>query len=111
MTDLISKYTDGPWMLDGPDEFGDYNVVSPEGPSAVAAVVSNLRDPEQVAANARLVAASPEMAVEIRKQITWLRHLRSEAAGKLSGFLLSGIDQSIKYLSAVLDKAEGRSDG
>lgn len=59
-------------------------------------------------ANARLIAAAPDLLDEARKQVTWLRHLRTEAVGSLRGSLIDGIDQSIKYLSAAIDKAEGK---
>lgn len=59
-------------------------------------------------ANARLIAAAPDMAGEIRKQIGWLKHARAECSGLIRGSLLTGFDQSIKYLTAVLAKAEGR---
>lgn len=61
-------HTPGPWEVDGPDMFGDYNIVLANRESdsrAIAAVVSNLRDPAEVAANARLNAAAPELLAEL----------------------------------------------
>lgn len=59
----MSKRTNGAWRAHGPDEFGDYTV-SPVGEVlAVAAVVSNMRLPAEVAANAALVAAAPDHAM------------------------------------------------
>jgi len=56
------RHSPGPWTAEGPDEiFGDYNIHEPLTRAAIGAVVSNLRPPEEVAANARLAAASPEM--------------------------------------------------
>ena len=59
-----AAHTPGPWVVDGPDMFGDFNIVLANRESdsrAIAAVVSNLRDPAEVAANACLNAAAPEL--------------------------------------------------
>lgn len=62
-----AQHTPGPWHAEGPDEmFGDYNIHEPAVRAAVGAVVSNLRPPEEVAANARLIAAAPEMLAELK---------------------------------------------
>lgn len=56
--------TPGPWKADPADMFGDHNVTlkdTSECCLAIAAVVSNLRPAEEVAANANLIAASPEL--------------------------------------------------
>ncbi|WP_414462927.1 hypothetical protein [Hyphomicrobium sp. DY-1] len=47
--------TAGPWFAEGPDEFGDFNIHHPADRLAVAAVVSNLRPPSEVAANAAFI--------------------------------------------------------
>ena len=60
----MGNATPGPWTLEGPDEFGDFNVM-PDGQNpAIAAVVSNCRPLVEIAANARLIAAAPETAAE-----------------------------------------------
>ena len=55
------KHTIGPWNAEGPDEFGDWNIHPPHQRAVTAAVISNVRDAEEVEANAHLVAAAPEM--------------------------------------------------
>lgn len=62
---------------------------------------------DEALAHANMIAAAPEMAIEIAKQIDWLKHARAECAGSVRGSLLNGFDQSIKYLTAVLAKANG----
>ena len=47
--------------MEGPDPFGDYNIHEPSARLAIGAVVSNLRPASEVAANARLIAAAPEL--------------------------------------------------
>jgi hypothetical protein len=57
-------HTPGPWTAEPADMFGDHNIIladSREDARAIAAVVSNIRDPDEVAANARLIAAAPEL--------------------------------------------------
>jgi hypothetical protein len=50
-------HTPTPWVAEGPDMFGDYNIVRGDSAEAlaVAAVVSNMRPAEEVAANAALI--------------------------------------------------------
>jgi hypothetical protein len=65
-----TKFTKGPWHFEGPDQFGDYNIHEPPVRAVVAAVISNLRESEEIAANARLVAAAPELyeaLIEMRR--------------------------------------------
>lgn len=54
-------HTQGPWRASSADMFGDHNIIPAGQEAAVAAVVSNLRDPLEVAANALLTAAAPTM--------------------------------------------------
>lgn len=107
---MTTKHTPGPWYVRGAP--GTFQHEQPRditsGPTliATACMVNNMRG--ETLANARLIAAAPEMAEEIRKQIAWLKHARSECKGVIRESLLTGFDQSIKFLSAVLAKAEGR---
>ena len=50
--------TERPWRAEGPDEFGDYNILHEKDALAVAAVVSNMRLPGEVAANAALIVTA-----------------------------------------------------
>lgn len=57
-------HTPGPWLAEPADMFGDHNIVLANNlydARAVAAVVSNLRAEPEVAANAHLIAAAPEL--------------------------------------------------
>lgn len=56
-----AEHTPGPWSMEGPDPFGDYNIHEPTARLAIGAVVSNLRSPKVVEANARLIAAAPDL--------------------------------------------------
>lgn len=105
---MTSKHSPGPWRVSLTD---DTVVIGADG-REVAAIDGDYNQPDTwpvMEANARLIAAAPEMLVEIKKQIAWLRHIRPQLAGKISGAVLDGVDQSIKYLTALAAKAEGRS--
>lgn len=56
-----TAHTPGPWSAEGPDQFGDYNIHCGHERAVVAAVISNVRSPEEVEANARLIAAAPDL--------------------------------------------------
>jgi hypothetical protein len=56
-----SEPTPGPWSAGPVDIFGDVNITGPEDALAIAAVVSNMRPRGQVIANARLIAAAPDL--------------------------------------------------
>ena len=65
MTDIINELgiTPGPWEASNADMFGDHNIQrhDSEDRAAIAAVVSNLRPVEEVAANARAISEVPEI--------------------------------------------------
>ena len=70
-------------MADPADEFGDHNIVRAyesglpmeEDRLAIAAVVSNLRPADEVAANARLIAAAPDLLEALGKAVSLIEHL------------------------------------
>jgi hypothetical protein len=109
-----AKHTPGPWRIveNRPNKWTKaptISVVGPPDPQEDGAYVKICLINGADKANARLIAAAPDMATEIRKQIDWLKHARPDCAGLVRGSILNGFDQSIKYLEAVLAKAEGRS--
>lgn len=60
------KHTPGPWVAGEPDWCGDYTIESDKAPWAIAAVISNFRTPAVVEANARLIAAVPDLLEALR---------------------------------------------
>lgn len=61
---MSGRHTPGPWRAEAADMFGDHNIVLADGGDdcrAIAAVVSNLRPPEEVAANASVIAAATDL--------------------------------------------------
>jgi hypothetical protein len=60
-------------------------------------------------ANARLIAVAPDMLFEIKKQIAWLEHVKTDMSFQLlPSSIQMGFDQSIKYLKQTVNKAEGQ---
>lgn len=118
----MSKHTPGPLVVrNGTDVFTELGALNADGMQAADndgwyvadcmpgttslqdGTESELSFAEQ-AANARLIAAAPGMLKEINKQIRWLKHIEPRIEGPDS--ILSGVRQSIKYLTAVADQAE-----
>ena len=62
-------HTPGPWRTEGADHFGDHTIDQEGGSLAIAAVVSNLREEDEVSANACLIAAAPDL-LEAAKALT-----------------------------------------
>lgn len=69
------QHTAGPWAAEGPDQFGDYNIIAQGVTLAVGAIVSNLRPAAEVKANALMAAGAPRLA---QAALQVLRKLESE---------------------------------
>lgn len=54
-------------------------------------------------ANAKLIAAAPELLKECEKQVVWLKHVLTVYG--VPETIKIGVEQSIKYLNAVIAKA------
>lgn len=98
-------FTPGPWVLDGPDTFGDFDIAGPDGPLAIAAVVNGeFRRMggkwSEHEANARLIAAAPEMYAEMGRLINFV-----QSVAALCDVHYAHLDKAL----AALAKAEGRS--
>ena|SRR3989304_752122 len=63
-------FTPGPWRAEGPDPFGDWNILHDGDALAIGAVVSNMRPAFEVAANARLEAAAPQLYEALKGIVT-----------------------------------------
>lgn len=99
MTDMA---TPGPWKCEGPDDFGDWNILHDGDALAIAAVVSNMRRPQETGANARLIAAAPDL-------IETLDDLIEDFVGYLTRNMDEPNRESITAAKAVLARAEGET--
>lgn len=121
-----SKHTPGPWQSEGPDFFGDFNIIlagsaGEHDKRAVAAVVSNLRSEEEVVANAHLIAAAPDMLEALRPFARLAAHRPADDPDEL---IVANYRESLardaistpvtlgdcRAAAAAIAKAEGRSD-
>jgi hypothetical protein len=107
----MSGHSNGPWRVD-PSSNCDVQTANGEWEIATThqnALTGGRVEGANAQANARLIAAAPDMADEIHKQIAWLKHIRSELVRCVSFSVVIGLDQSIKAFEAVVAKAEGKS--
>lgn len=105
-----AKHTSGPYRAEGPDEFGDYNILHDGDALAVAAVVSNMRPADEVAANASLFGAAPELLECARNG--WRMCNALIIAAEQVGKPLPEDHYAVRDLpkfEAAIAKAEGRS--
>lgn len=102
----MTEPTLGPWRPEGPDEFGDYNILHPANSLAVAAVVSNLRPAAVVRADAHLIAAALDMYEVLKAALD-----RSDEKER-EGIVRSERGQELyEQGRAAIAKAEGRTSG
>ncbi len=106
-----AQHTQGPWAI-LPEEC-DRPYIRIRGNLGSRYKVANVitpvydgsteREAEETRANARLIAAAPDLLIEVKKQLDWLRHVKPQVQGPSS--VMMGFDQSIKYLAAAIAKA------
>ena len=120
-----SKASQRPWTAEGPDEFGDYNLHVDDVRLAVAAVVSNLREPEVVTANAALIIRAVNAHDDLVEALETCASLLQSAAANGKGlsehasFIVNREEQgrqivhvhdALDAANAVLAKIRGASD-
>lgn len=106
---LKVKHTPGPW------KFGELSEkimqdCAPKRPTFIAQVL-DLPSEEEKAANARLLAAAPDLLEETKKTLAWLKHLQPQIRARMPTSVALGFDQAIKTYTALIEKAEGGKNG
>lgn len=84
----MSKHTPGPWTITGPGKYipgfsdgGDYAIEDAAGQIIAEAIHQVDRSEFRPAeANARLIAAAPEMLEALRRSLSWLSSYPGEGA-------------------------------
>lgn len=99
--------TAGPWTYDFPDDDHGRTYWMILGPdtSVIAEVVSDVEKSitgDVVEANARLIAAAPELLVLAQEAINWLREFEEHE-------LSTDARDLARHAVAAINKAEGRS--
>lgn len=105
----MTGYTEGPWRADGPDGFGDFNILHDANALAVAAVISNMRQPSEIEANARLISAAPDMYEAHVENVRQLVMLLSELQGRVEASKLQVIQTVLQRSHDAYSKAEGKA--
>ena len=90
----MSAHTPGPWEAIKPDSVGGYRVYTAGKGYTLIATLGYVRDSAQEAANARLIAAAPDLLAALIKL--------SEATDPI------GWDLRMELARAAIAKAEGR---
>ena len=109
MDEQGTKWTPGPWRSEGPDEFGDYNILHDGDSLAIAAVVSNMRLPDEVRANAHTISASPDMksvCEDLNRKSLVIEHAMRREYGEDSEVYVQTL-RILKRNHAALAKARG----
>jgi hypothetical protein len=102
----VAKHTPGPWEVDTPLDAGDFAtiVAMDDGPIVIADLPGGpLYSEGEGLANARLIAAAPEMFEVVKRTVTFL-NLFEEISEQAFG----GWAELRKAAEAVIAKAEGR---
>jgi hypothetical protein len=101
------KHTPGPWLIQQGDEWTDGIVTlhghNEDGTPIYWTVASYNRQRDEAKANARLIAAAPELLAALKDIYSGWKYLR-ETHGDLYGV---GWDRSQEKAEAAIAKAEG----
>ena len=103
----MSKHTPGPWTLTRTGDHKRWIVGNRQSTwgTEVAEVYSDDTDPDEAAANARLIATAPELLVELRAVSAWLKRLAIAPPNQMIG---AALDEGVRRIDAAIAKAEGR---
>ncbi len=105
-TKEVAKHTPGPWTFGGARErkTGDRLVMDRENnPVASAIDYNEYAKDDQVDANARLIAASPDLLREANKALSFLECMRDRVAGLTQHYKIE-VEEDLR---AAIKKAEG----
>lgn len=98
----MSMHTPGPWRLDELDALALIDVLS--GPVLVATVdgADNREINERQRANARLIAAAPDLLEAAKELLYW-------PSMRLKNRQTEGVGESVKKLQEIIERAEEKS--
>jgi hypothetical protein len=104
----MSKHTPGPWTVECDEQGKDYSVwhdprVHGDMKRGAVVICADMRGGKEAKANARLIAAAPDLLAEVEATLSWLEtlpHLSGVTEDERQGFIL--------LLRAVIAKATGK---
>jgi hypothetical protein len=109
--DDSAGHTVGQWIAEPADWFGDHNIVLATGDDrrAVAAVVSNMRDAREVEANARLIAAAPDLLAVACEMLPRNLCLTNPNIGDDTVIPLDVTMGDLRKIAAAISRARGEA--
>jgi hypothetical protein len=105
------KHTPGPWFFRADPRTGDHGIVA-DGTGVFAEAFADIRragegNREEACANARLIAAAPDMLELHEKLLAWVEHWLADVNGGLKP-TLNSLEKAEQAIREVIAKAEGQ---
>ena len=98
------KHTPGPWSIDGPNRFGCPRITAPYKPTCtylIAEASPDCPDDATMQANARLIAAAPDLLAACEALLRFAESVRP------GGGVLAGEHDMLRDARAAISKAGG----
>lgn len=79
---MTTKHTSGPWRAKHSAKLGWAGVLTQEGDiiADISMVAEDFRDPEQALADARLIAAAPDLLAALKRLVRCVSHMDENPA-------------------------------
>jgi hypothetical protein len=98
---MTTQHTPGPWTTDGAARTGDLDVISPAGRITLIDCEFSDESEDVLTANARLIAAAPDLLNMLRNAENWFREYDVQNGPD------SGAQLLLEDIRAAIDKAMG----
>ena len=106
-----AQHIPGPWQVEARTGYNERQncevLVISTCEYFIAEVLSDSTIADDDIANARLIAASPEMLDELKREFQWLEHIRPQI--KAPSSVMIGFEQAISSIRAAIAKATGQA--
>lgn len=98
----MAKHTPGPWRAEKPDMFGDCNILHDGDSLTIGAIVSNMRPPAEVYANALLAASAPELQQALKTALDHIEHMAAFIGSQNAGYSFESLGEDMPGMRAAL---------
>lgn len=75
---MSTQHTPGPWKLDGAANTNDLDIIAPTGRITMLDCEISEVSEDVLTANARLIAAAPELLAALRAAEEWAEHIEDD---------------------------------
>lgn len=104
---MSTSHTPGPWVAFYKHKYDEWHVSLPvEGSSMLLGIFPDGLRSENRAADARLIAAAPELLAELKIAIGHIEHMAAFFGGKGLGYSFESLGEDMPRIRAALAKAE-----